>query len=179
MDEQPSSGAVARPRYKFVGDESVATRSTRIRDARFNTMRSRRILVTAGVATLLALSALGGILVSRALGPHISEKDATTAALRQLQQMNPKVTGYTLVSARYDPAPDKIYDDRGNLIGSESHSSCRVFTFQGPGWLCHADAAWILHLRAPAQGGFSSNDAYVVVNASNGSVSSASLMSTN
>jgi len=66
-------------------------------------MRSRRILVTAGVATLLALIALGGILLSRALGPHISEQDATRAALRQLQQMNAKVTGYTLVSARYDP----------------------------------------------------------------------------
>jgi hypothetical protein len=142
-------------------------------------MRSRRILVTAGVATLLALIALGGILVSRALGPHISEKDATTAALRQLQQMNPKVTGYTLVSARYDPAPDKIYDDRGNLIGSESRSACPIAGLNLPGWLCHADPAWILHLHAPAQGEFSSNEAYVVVNATTGSVGSASLMSTN
>jgi hypothetical protein len=142
-------------------------------------MKSRRILITVGVATLLALIAVGGILVSRALGPHISEKDATTAALRQLQQMNPKVTGYTLVSARYDPAPDKIYDDRGNLIGSESRSACPIVGLNLPGWLCHADPAWVLHLRAPAQGEFSSNDAYVVVNATTGSVGSASLMSTN
>ncbi len=41
-----------------------------------------------------------------------------------------------------------------------------------------AEAAWILHLRAPAQGGYGSNDAYVVVNATTGSVSSASLAST-
>jgi hypothetical protein len=142
-------------------------------------MRSRRIVVTVGIATLLALVAIGGVLVAQALGPHISEKDATTAALRQLQQMDPSVTGYSLVSARYDPAPDRIYDDRGTVIGSESHSSCPVLMFQGPGWLCHAAAAWILHLRAPAQGGYSSNDAYVVVNASSGSISSASLNRTN
>lgn len=142
-------------------------------------MRSRRILVTAGVATLLAVIGVGGIAVSRALGPHISEKDATTGALRQLQQMNPKVTGYALVSARYDPAPDKIYDDRGNLIGSESRSACVIVGLNLPGWLCHADPAWILHLRAPAQGGYRSNDAYIVVNATTGRVSSASLASSN
>jgi hypothetical protein len=128
---------------------------------------------------LLALIVIGGILVAQALGPHISENDATAAAVRQLQQMNSSVTGYTLISARYDPAPDKIYDDRGNLIGSESHSSCLIIAFRAPGWLCHADSAWILHLRAPAQGGYSSNDAYVVVNATTGNVGSASLMSTN
>ena len=142
-------------------------------------MSSRRILTTAGVAILVALIAIGGLLIVQALGPHISERDATAAALRQLQQMNPKVTGYSLVSARYDPAPDKVYDDGGNLIGSESHSSCPVFMFQGPGWLCHAKPAWIVHLRAPAQGEFRSNDAYVTVNAADGSISSASLMSTN
>lgn len=142
-------------------------------------MTPRRILATAAAVILLALIAVSGLLVVQALRPHISQETATAAAVLKLRQMNSSVSGYTLVSARYDPAPDKIYDDRGNLFYSESHSSCRVFTFQGPGWLCHADAAWILHLRAPAQGGFSSNDAYVVVNASNGSVSSASLMSTN
>jgi hypothetical protein len=142
-------------------------------------MRSRRTLVAAAVATLLALVVVGGILVAQALRPHISEKDATAAAVRQLQQMNPRVTGYRLVSARYDPAPDKIYDDRGNLIGSESRSACLIAGLHGPAWLCHADAAWILHLRAPAQGEFSSNEAYVVVNATTGSVGSASHMSTN
>jgi hypothetical protein len=139
----------------------------------------RRILISAAAALLLALVVIAGILVTRALGPHISEKDATLAAVRQLQQMKPSVTGFVLVSARYDPAPDKVYDDRGNLIGSESHSSCPIFIFQAPGFLCHAHAAWILHLRAPPQGGYSSNDAYVVVDASSGSVGSASLSSTN
>ncbi len=142
-------------------------------------MRSRRILVTACVAALLALVAIGGVLIVRALRPHISQESATAAAVRQLQQMNPNVTGYTLVSARYDPAPDRIYDDRGNLIGSESRSACLIAGLQAPSWLCHADAAWILHLRAPAQGGYRSNDAYVVVNATTGSVSSASLASSN
>ena len=142
-------------------------------------MKSRRILVVAGIATVLVVVAIGGMLVVQALRPHISQEAATAAAVSQLRQMNPKVAGYTLVSARYDPAPDKIYDDHGNLIGSESRSACVIVRVQVPGWLCHADAAWILHLRAPAQGEFSSNDAYVVVNASNGSVSSASLVSTN
>jgi hypothetical protein len=119
---------------------------------------------------MLALVVLGGILVSGALGPRISEKDATTAALIQLQQMNPKLTGYTLVSARYDPAPDKIYDDRGHLVGSSSRSACMIVGLNLPGWVCHAGPAWILHLRAPAQGEFISNDAYVGVNANIGSV---------
>lgn len=144
-------------------------------------MRSRRIAVTAGAAIVLALAliAVCGVLIVQALGPHISEKEAAAVAVRQLQQMNPKVTGYSLVSARYDPAPDKVYDDRGSLIASESRSSCLIFIFQGPGWLCHAKPAWILHLRAPAQGEFSSNEAYVVVDARSGRVGSASLSSTN
>jgi hypothetical protein len=142
-------------------------------------MTSRRILVTAGAALMLALVAIGGLLVVQALGPHISEQAAAAAAVKKLQEMNPGVTGYTLVSARYDPAPDRVYDDRGNLISSESHSSCPIFIVEAPGWLCHAHAAWIVHLRAPAQGGFSSNEAYVVVDASSGSVGSASLDRTN
>src|ERR1700686_1393054 len=97
-------------------------------------MRSRRIRVGVGIAIVVVLVAIGGVLVVQALGPHISEKDATTAALRQLQQMNPKVTGYTLVSARDDPAPDKIYDERGNLIGSESRSACPIAGFE-PTWV--------------------------------------------
>jgi hypothetical protein len=142
-------------------------------------MTTRRILIAAGVTILVVLIAVGGILIARALGPRISEKDATVIALQWAQGMNSNVIGYSVVSARYDPAPDRIYDDGGNLIGSESHSSCPIFTFQGPGWLCPAKPAWILHLHAPAQGGFSLNDAYVVVNASNGSVSSASTQSIN
>jgi hypothetical protein len=139
----------------------------------------RSILIPAGAVLLLALVIIAGILVSRAIGPHISEKDATLAAIRQLQLMNPSVSGYMLVSGHYDPAPDRVYDDHGNLIGSESHSSCPIFIFQAPGFLCHAHAAWILHLRAPAQGGYSSNEAYVVVDANSGSVGSASLQQTN
>jgi hypothetical protein len=142
-------------------------------------MRPSRILVAAGIAILIVGLVIGGVLVARALGPRISEKDATVIALRWAEGMNSSVTGYSVVSARYDRAPDRVYDDRGNLIGSESHSSCPIFTFQGPGWLCPAKPAWIFHLHAPAQGGFSLNNAYVVVNASDGSVSSASTQSIN
>jgi Kef-type K+ transport system membrane component KefB len=142
-------------------------------------MRPRRILVAAGIAILMVGIVIAGVLAARALGPRISEKDATVIALHWAQGMNSSVTGYSVVSARYDPAPDRIYDDRGNLIVSESRSSCPILMFQGPGWLCPAKPAWILHLRAPAQGGFSLNDAYVVVNASDGSVSSASTQSIN
>jgi hypothetical protein len=142
-------------------------------------MRPRRIAAVAGVAILMVGLVIAGVFVARALGPRISEKEATVIALQWAQGMNPSVTGYSVVSARYDPAPDRIYDDRGNLISSESHSSCPILMFQGPGWLCPAKPAWILHLHAPAQGGFSLNDAYVVVNASDGSVSSASTQSIN
>src|ERR1700737_2508775 len=142
-------------------------------------MRPRRIAAVAAVAILSVGLVIAGALVARALGPRISERDATVIALQWTKGMNANVTGYSVVSARYDPTPDKIYDARGNLIGSESHSSCPILIFQGPGWLCHAKPAWIVYLRAPAQGGFSLNDAYVVVNASDGSVSNASTQSTN
>ena len=99
---------------------------------------------------------------------------ATALALLQVQQMDPNVRGFVAVSARYDAAPDRVYDDRGNVIFSESHSSCQIWLFQGPGWLCHADGAWIVHLHAPPQGGFNNHDAYVQVNGQNGTVSSAS-----
>lgn len=140
---------------------------------------SLRRLAIVGFAVILVLAVLGGAsLVIRAVSPHVSQRDATTIAIRQLQQMNPAVSGYVLVSARYDPAPDKVYDDKGNLIASETRSSCRVLYLSLPPWFCHADGAWIIHLRAPAQGGFANNDAYVVVNGTTGSVSSASLSQT-
>ena len=55
------------------------------------------------------------MLVVQAIRPHVSVDQATTAAISQVQQMNTGSSGYTVVSARYDPAPDKVYDDRGNL----------------------------------------------------------------
>jgi len=136
---------------------------------------ARRSLVTAGAIALLALTGVGVLLAAQAISPHISLSEATAAATRQVQQMNSVATGYTLVSGRYDPSPDKIYDDRGNLIHSESRSACLVAGIQVPSFLCHADAAWILHLQAPAQAGHGPYDAYVVVNATTGSVSSASV----
>jgi hypothetical protein len=135
----------------------------------------RRTLVAAGVVILLALTGIGGLLVVQAIRPHVSVEQATAAALRQVQQMNTGSNGYTVVSARYDPSPDTIYDDQGNLIHSESRSACLVARVEVPSFLCHAEAAWILHLRAPAQGGYRAYDAYVVVNAATGSVSSASV----
>src|SRR2546421_101855 len=98
-------------------------------------------------------------------------------ASRRVRQMDPNVRDFAVLSARYDAAPDRVYDDRGNLIYSESHSSCRVLLFEGPAWLCHADGAWIVHLRAPAQSGFTNHDAWVLVNGQNGTVSSASTSS--
>jgi len=135
----------------------------------------RRSLVTAAVVILLALAGTGGLLIAQAIRPHISVKEATAAAIGQVQQMNTGSSGYTLVNARYDLAPDRVYDDRGNLIYSESRSACSIAGIRAPSLLCHADAAWILHLHAPAQGGYSSYDAYVVVNATTGRVSSASV----
>ena len=135
----------------------------------------RGSLIAAGALVVVALIAIGGLLIGQASRPHISVEKATEAAISQIQQMNTGSSGYTLVSARYDPAPDRVYDDRGNLIYSESRSACLVGGLRLPSFLCHAAAAWILHLRAPAQGGYRSYDAWVMVDATTGRVSSASV----
>ena len=64
-------------------------------------------LVGAGLVILLALIGVGGLLIVQALGPRISEEEATAAAISRVQQMNTGASGFTVVSARYDPAPDK------------------------------------------------------------------------
>lgn len=135
----------------------------------------RRVVTAGTVVIALTLALVAGLLIIQALRPHVSQETATTTALNRLRQTNSSVTGYVLVSARYDPAPDRVYDDNGNLIASESRSACRVLNLHVPTQFCHAEAAWILHFRAPAQGIYTNYDAYVVVNATNGSVSSASL----
>jgi hypothetical protein len=142
-------------------------------------LNAHRPLTVAGLTTLVVFVAIGGLLVFQAVRPRVSQADATAVAMRQLRQMDPSVSGFVLVSARYNPAPDRVYDDLGNLIYSESRSACLVWRVQLPGWVCHADAAWVLHLRAPAQGGFRNHEAYVIVNAQNGTVSSSSSASTN
>lgn len=142
-------------------------------------LTGHRPLAVGGLTTLVLLVAIGGLLVFQAVRPRVSQADATAAAMRQLRQMDPSVSGFVLVSARYNPAPDRVYDDLGNLIYSESRSACLVWRIQLPAWVCHADAAWVLHLRAPAQGGFRNHDAYVIVNAQSGTVSSSSSASTN
>jgi hypothetical protein len=137
-------------------------------------MTRRHLLAAAGLITFVVLVAIGGLLILQALRPRVSQADATATALRQVQQMDPGVHGFVVVSARYDPAPDRVYDDLGNLIYSETRSSCQVWIVQGPAWLCHADGAWIVHLRAPSQGAFNNHEAYVIVNGHDGTVSSAS-----
>ena len=92
---------------------------------------------------LIALVAIGGLQVLRGNQPQVSQATASAVALRQVAQMNAAVHGFAVVSASYDPAPDRLYDDRGNLIYSESHSSCPIWIFHGPAWLCHADGVWI------------------------------------
>jgi len=137
-------------------------------------LTSRIALAVAALTAVIVLVAFGGFLVFQAGRPRVSQAAATALALLQVQQMDPNVRGFVAVSARYDAAPDRVYDDRGNVIFSESHSSCQIWLFQGPGWLCHADGAWIVHLHAPPQGGFNNHDAYIQVNGQNGTVSSAS-----
>ena len=137
----------------------------------------RHALAVAGLAALLVLVAIAGLAIFEAAEPRVSQAAATAVAMRQVQQMDPSVRGFAVVSARYDATPDRVYDDRGNVIYSGSHSSCQVWLFQGPGWLCRADGAWIVHLRAPAQGEFANHDAYVIVNGQNGTVSTASTIS--
>lgn len=135
----------------------------------------RQLLVGLVVLLLVPLIAAGGLLVVEALNPRVSMAQAAAAAVTQLRQMNPSVGGWDLVASRYDLMPDKVFDDNGNLISSESRSSCILLgVVHGPSWACHAEPAWILHFRAPAPNGVSI-DAYVVVNANSGKVGSASV----
>src|SRR5439155_1741142 len=78
------------------------------------------------LTALIVVVAIGGFLVFQAVRPRVSQASATAVAIRQVQQMDPNVRDFAVLSARYDAAPDRVYDDRGNLIYSESHSSCRV-----------------------------------------------------
>ena len=135
----------------------------------------RGSLSAAGVLVVAVLIAIGAWLIVQVIRPHVSVEEATAAAIGQIQQMNTGSSGYALVSARYDPAPDRVYDDRGNLTYSESRSTCVIGGLRLPSFLCHAAAAWILHLRAPAQSGYGSYDAWVVVDATTGRVRSASV----
>ncbi|HYM96215.1 MAG TPA: hypothetical protein VET26_02850, partial [Candidatus Sulfotelmatobacter sp.] len=86
--------------------------------------------------------------------------------------MTPKATAMVLVSARFNPTPDRVYDDQGNLIYSESRSVCEIrpIPMALPAFLCHASPAWVIHLRN-AQGW----DGYVVVDSGSGRVGSASV----
>jgi hypothetical protein len=143
------------------------------------TVSRRGLLATVALITFVVLIAIGAGLILQALRPRISQAQATAVALRQASQMDPGVHGFFVVSARYDPAPDRVVDNRGNVIYSETHSSCPVLIFQGPAWLCHADGVWIVYLRAPAQGGFANHEGYVMVRGDSGTVSSSSSNSTN
>jgi hypothetical protein len=137
------------------------------------------LLTTVGLVTFVVVIAIGGVLIVQAFNPRVSQAEAAAVAVRRVSQMDPGVHGFVVVSARYDPAPDQVYDDRGNLMYSETHSSCPVLIFQGPAWLCHAHGAWIVHLRAPAQGGYANHEGYVMVRGDSGTVSSSSSNSTN
>ena len=104
-----------------------------------------RLLAALGVITFIMLVVIGGVPILRALMPRLSQADATAIARRQVSQMDPGVHGFFVVSAHYDPAPDRVYDDRGNLIYSET-----------------------------PQTGFANHEGFVMVNGHDGSVSSAS-----
>jgi hypothetical protein len=142
-------------------------------------LTGRRVLVGIGLIAFVGLVAVGGTLILQALNPRVSQSEATAVALRQASQMDSGVHGFVVVSAHYDAAPDRVVDGRGNVIYSETHSSCPVLIFQGPAWLCHAPGVWIVYLRAPAQGGFAHHEGYVMVRGDTGTVSSSSSSSTN
>ena len=139
----------------------------------FSDMSRRLPIVLVGVAAILVLVA--GAAYIQSLRPRVSEGQATSAAMSALQQQVGD-RKWTLVTARYDPAPDRIYDDSGNLIMSETRSVCRVLVVPAPNSFCHAKAAWILHLSAQGSPGSVRSDAYVVVNASTGEVKATSVV---
>jgi hypothetical protein len=134
----------------------------------------RDVLTFAGIISLVVLVAIAGLVVLQPAKPRVSQAAATAVALQWVAQMDPTVHGFAVVSARYEATPDRIYDDRGNMIYSVSHTSCPIWRFQGPGWLCHSDGVWVVHLRAPAQGEFANHEGWVFVNGQNGTVSGAS-----
>jgi hypothetical protein len=139
-------------------------------------VRRGRLAIAVVVAALILLAFLGAqFYMTRLRGPAVSEDQATRVASVKLKQQV-GIGGWTLINGRYDPAPDKIYDDNGHLIGSESRSSCRMMIVPLPTTFCHAHAAWILHLQTVTADSYW--DAYVVVNADTGQVSSSSAATT-
>lgn len=134
----------------------------------------RTLAVVITVAAFLVLVLAAAQLYILHLPPVVSKDQATAIAIAHMQQQL-GVREWSLVRARYDPAPDKIYDDSGQLIGSESRSNCRVFIAPLPPSFCHANAAWIFHLQAAAGTG-SYSDAYVVINATTGQVTASSAL---
>ncbi len=133
-------------------------------------------LVAAILLTLVIV--LGAVRVLDALQPPISEGQALAAARAQLS-LTSVASGFQLVSARRVPSGDRVTDDSGNVISTQSRSACPTFGFPAPGWLCPAGPVWVLHFRAPSQNGFLHWEAYVVVDAQSGKVSSASTNGTN
>jgi hypothetical protein len=93
-------------------------------------LTGRRVLVGIGLIAFVGLVAIGATLILPALNPRVSQSEATAVALRQASQMDPGVHGFVVVSAHYDAAPDRVVDGRGNVIYSETHSSCPVLIFR-------------------------------------------------
>ncbi|MDQ6710663.1 MAG: hypothetical protein M3Z11_08930 [Candidatus Dormibacteraeota bacterium] len=133
-------------------------------------------LVAAILLTLVIV--FGAVRVLDAARPPISEGQARAAALAQLSSTS-GVSGFHVVSARRVLSGDRVTDDSGNVISTQSRSACPTFGFPAPGWLCPAGPVWVLHFRAPPQNGFLLWEAYVVVDAQTGKVSSASTDGTN
>ena len=134
--------------------------------------RARRpvILLTLAAAVILVI----GTLHVRSLAPHMSPSQASSIAAAHLQQQVGG-SGWVVLSTRYQASPNRIYDDHGNLIGTESGASCFVFGAPLPDFACPSRAVWIVHLSTPGGPG-QARDAYVVVYDSTGHVSSSSVV---
>jgi hypothetical protein len=132
----------------------------------------RRLLILLALAAAVILAI--GALYSRSLVPHTSASAAGSTAIAHLQQQVGG-SGWVVLTTRYQASPNRIYDDYGNLIGSESGVSCFVLSVPAPDFVCPSRAVWIVHLSANRGRGHAA-DAYVVVSDANGRVSSSSVV---
>lgn len=135
-------------------------------------MADRRLLILLALAAAVTLAI--GALYIRSLTPHMSASEAGATAIAHLQQQVGG-SGWVVLTTRFQASPNRIYDDYGNLIGSESGLSCFVLSVPAPDFVCPSRAVWIVHLNATRGPGHAA-DAYVVVSDASGRVSSSNVV---
>lgn len=86
--------------------------------------------------------------------PHVSSLSESVAASKALQAVSGQAQGFTINSSHHDPALLRAYDPAGGLSFSSTTP----------------DNAWVFWMTAPAQNGWRTISALVIIDAGRGDV---------